>query len=81
MAAKKRQDFFTSEEGMQVRSALQSMEANPLFNTVASYSVNTASYPDHSMPFVDKHMQYLNSHPSINPDHYLANLRLMSRVR
>ncbi len=79
--AKKRQDFYNSEEGVQVRSALKNMEADPTFNTTASYSVNTASYPNHSMPFVDKHMQYLNTHPSINPDHYLANLRLMSRIR
>lgn len=77
---KKKPDFFDSEEGLAARGTLQSMVANPAYCTEASYSSNIVLYPDHLIPFVDKHMSYLRDHPTTNPQHYLANLKLMTRI-
>lgn len=60
---------------------LNDMVGDDRFHTEVSYSANTALYPDHVIPFIDKHVAYMRAHPTINPDHYLSNLRLMTRVR
>lgn len=79
--AKKRPDLYTSEEGAKIQAALRSMAADSGYATIDSYSADAATHPDHLVSFVDKHMAYLQSHPSVDADHYLANLRLMTRVR
>lgn len=79
--AKKRQDLYGTEEGALIEQELRDMAANGIYSTVDSYSANAATHPDHLVSFVEKHMTYLNTHPSVDPDHYLANLRLMTRIR
>jgi hypothetical protein len=71
------QKFLDSEEAAQIRSALEKMVFDPLFNTKAQYTAGT----NNSWTFVEKHMQYLSEHPKLNPQHYLSNLRLMTRVK
>jgi hypothetical protein len=78
---KKKQNFFESSEGVKVAELLTAMAADPTYNTVSSYSANSELYPDNLIPFVNKHMDYLRNHPATDPRHYLANLRLMTRVR
>lgn len=73
--------FYASEEAARIRTVLENMLQDAKYNTVASYTANGEEYPDHEIPFVDKHMSYLNSHPSVDTEHYLANLRLITRVR
>jgi len=68
-------------EEAEIREALQLMEDDSSFNTGSSYSANGTLYEDHQIPFAEKHMAYLKSHPKLNPEHYLANLRLMMKVR
>lgn len=66
----------------EVREKLQAMEKNPLLNTRAtSYSANTGLYPNGEIPFVEKHWAYLMDHPKLDPNQYLANLRLMLKNR
>jgi hypothetical protein len=79
--AKKRIDFFNSEEGKYVKLKLQHMSSDTSYNTSASYTSNTTAYPDNLLPFVDKHMNFLNTHPQLDAQIYLANLRLMTRIR
>jgi len=78
---KKRSYFFDSEEGRDFKSKLQQMEADSFYNTVTSYSPDAKKYPDNLIPFVDKHMNYLNGNPQLDSSMYLANLRLMTRLR
>lgn len=78
---KKKETFADTWEGTEARRILQSMDIDKAFNTAPSYSANQDLYPNHQIPFVDKHMNYLSCHPSIEPKHYLANLRLMSRIK
>ena len=80
-AAKKRCDFLGSEQAKRIRIELQSMIASDLYNTAPSYTTDKSQYPDHLMPFTDKHMNYLNAHPALDVEVYLANVRLMTRTR
>jgi len=79
--AKKKVDFYESEVGISVEKELHAMAADIKYSTDASYSTDGGNYSDHLRPFVDKHMQYLASHPTVDPAHYLANLRLMTKIR
>lgn len=61
-----------------VREKLQAIEKDTSLHKIkTTYSANTDLYPDNQMPFVDKHYDYLLKHPDVDPDQYLANLRLM----
>ena len=78
---KKRSDFYSSEEGIHTLKVLQSMTVDDNYHTDPSYSANVLLYTNNLIPFVDKHMLYLQDHPSINPQQYIANLRLMTKIR
>ena len=77
---KKKPNFFSSEEGLLAWQALEDMVGNDLYHTEPSYSANAMLYPDNLIPFIDKHMVYMRDHPNIDPQLYLSNLRLMTRV-
>lgn len=77
----KKVHFVDSEAGLQARQALEDLFLNVAYHTKAGYNANNELYPDNLMPFVEKHMQYLSSHPSVNPTYYLANLRLMTKIK
>lgn len=78
---KKKIKFLDSEQGTAIEQDLIGMVADNAYNTISSYSADAIAYPDNLIPFVDKHMKYLSTHPSVDPDHYIANLRLMTRLR
>ncbi len=78
---KTRSGFLDSAEGLDIRRRLQFMMADGQYNTESSYSANSQRYPDNVMSFVEKHMSYLNAHPNLDAGMYLANLRLITRVR
>lgn len=77
----KRPNFPETPEGIEAKQTLEAMAADPSYNTESSYSANATTYPDNTMSFVDKHMDYMRSHPAMSPKHYISNLRLMTRVR
>lgn len=81
MSHKKRQNFYESEDADEIRALLISLQEDVHYKTDASYNANTDKYPDHLMPFVEKHMEYLNTHPDVNPTQYIANLRLVTKLR
>jgi len=79
--SKKRENFYESETGAEVKLTLQQMTQNSSYDTKSSYHANAELYPDNLITFVEKHMNYLNTHPSLNPNHYVSNLRLVTRIR
>jgi hypothetical protein len=81
MGMQQRTGFLESPEGIDIIRTLRMMMEDSAFNTPDTYSSNNIDYPDNMMPFVDKHLKYLNAHPKLNPNHYIANLKLMSRKR
>ena len=78
---KKKISFRDSETGALIKKALRHMETDNAYFTKSMYNSNESLYPDHDMSFVEKHMHYLHTHPNVNPQQYLSNLRLMTRVR
>ncbi len=66
---------------VELQAALQQMEADTTMSTPPCYTPNGTLYPDHILPFTDKHMLYLKQHPKINAEQYLANLRMKVRIR
>ena len=78
---KKKIDFITSDEGIITAELLRLMVLDEAFATEPSFSADSQTYPDNLIPFIDKHMMYLRSHPNTNPIQYISNLRLMTRLR
>ena len=72
-----RQKFLASDEAELIRVDLKKMTADPCFNTKSMYSASTLD----DVTFVDKHMKYLADHPKLNPQQYLSNIRLMTRIK
>lgn len=81
MALTRGKSFMDSQEGKDIKLAFQKMTLDSAYNTGPSYSSDSDKYPDNLMPFIDKHMNYLNSHPNLDPAMYLANIKLMSRIK
>jgi len=71
------QKFLASDTAKEARKELMKMMDDPGFNTTSTYSPSSVE----RMLFVDKHMKYLGQHPNLNPQQYLSNLRLMTRIR
>ncbi len=78
---KKKSSFFGSEVAIQIEQTLRSMAEDVRYNTDSTYSADAVQYPNNLIPFVDKHMNYLKTHPSVDPHHYVSNLRLMTLIR
>lgn len=81
MATYKKINFAETQAGVETRQVLIAMVEDDRYMTDSSYSANAELYPDNLIPFVEKHMNYLRAHPSTDPQHYLANLRLMTRLK
>ena len=79
--AGKKIDLYNSEEGLKIKELLQLMAKDKTYYTESSYSANVNKYPNNRRTFVDKHMDYLSAHPTMNPDQYISNLKLVTRIR
>ena len=60
----------------EIRQTLIDMETNLGLKTEAGVTLD-----DSPISFQEKHMAYLRTHPKVNPEHYLANLRTMLKIR
>ncbi len=81
MQLKKRVYTHGIEEEREIREALRQMVLTGSYNTSPAYTVKSAAYPDGLIPFVDRHMRYLDANPKLDAYMYLSNLRLMTRIR
>lgn len=61
--------------------ALKDMVVDPRMITEPSFRANPILWPGNKISFVEAHLMYLKSHPALNPEHYLSNLRLMIRKK
>lgn len=68
-------EFLDSPQATEIREELTRMMQDPVYNTEPKYSAIAKG----SVPFVDKHINYLSVHRNINPNQYLSNLRLITR--
>ena len=60
---------------------LRALVADTGMITDSAYTANTDDWPSNRIPFIETHLKYLKAHPMTNPEHYIANLRLMIRRR
>ncbi len=81
MQATRKNRFLDAQEALDIRQKLQHMMSSDLYNTSSSFTTDGDQYPDNLMPFLDKHMNYLNAHPKLDATMYLANLRMMTLIR
>jgi len=70
------QKFLVSTEAELIRAELQAMMDSTNFKTETSYSPSS----DVNLTFVEKHIKYLSQHQNVNSQHYLSNLRLMTKI-
>lgn len=80
MASSTKARHYTPEQEARLLSALAEMEQNVGFNTASQYSGNTEKHPDNQISFTEKHLDHLKKFPNIDPDQYVMNLRLMTRI-
>lgn len=78
---KSRVDFVNTDAGKDIKRRLERMVTDGQYNTESGYSANSTLYPDNLQPFVDKHISYLTSHTKVDPEQYLANIKLLTRLR
>lgn len=77
MAVQREDGVINSVAEDDIVSALSSLEASSSYVTNSAYRGNAEKWPDHQISFIDFHIGYLKTHPTLNPWHYIANLRLM----
>lgn len=73
----KQKEFLDSEAGSNARRELKKMDGDPMYNTRSKFT----PLQNQALSFVDRHMKYLSEHPKLDPKHYLANIRLMTRLK
>lgn len=73
----KQKEFLDSDIGGKARKELKRMQGDPMYNTQSRFT----PMQNQALSFVDRHMKYLSEHPKLNPDHYLKNIRLMTRLK
>lgn len=71
-----RANFLRSDKAVILRTELEKMVKNPLYNT----RVTTLLGDDHSY-FIEKHMRYMSNHLGMDHTQYVKNLQLMTRLR
>lgn len=74
-------NFIETQAGMMLKVKLEHMQASDLYITKSSYTPNTDKYEDNLIPFVDKHMNYILAHPQLDPEMYISNLKILTRVK
>jgi hypothetical protein len=64
----------------EIDEVLGAMEQDSAYKTPPGYAREDISSIK-LMTFKEKHLAYLKSHPKINPENYLSNLRAMIKIR
>ncbi len=65
----------------EIVSQLEAMANDSSYRTESGHSIDTETYPDNEIPFIQVHLRYLSKHPHVDPTNYLSNLRLMLKIR
>lgn len=67
--------FYASQQCNEAREALEKLVKNPSYNTDSDY------YNGATLDFVNRHLQYLSTHPLVKIDGYVSNLKLMTSTK
>jgi hypothetical protein len=61
----------------EVIEALVSLETSSIYLTESVKRYNIDKWPDSQTTFIDFHMNYLRTHPTLDPYQYISNLKLI----
>lgn len=64
-----------------VLADLKKLEKDPSYNTPSRYHIDEERYPDNLISFAQTHLEHLKKFPKVDPDQYISNLRLMTKIR
>jgi hypothetical protein len=67
--------FYSSEQCLMARKALQQLVDSPEYTTGSDY------FSGNALGFVDRHLYYLSTHPTVQFEGYLSNLKIMTHKR
>lgn len=81
MAAPQQEGYINNVSENEIVAALKTLKRNSLYRTEPAYRGNAEKWPNNQISFVDFHIGYLKMHPTLDPNHYIANLRLMLRKK
>ncbi|HZP55909.1 MAG TPA: hypothetical protein VFB03_04045 [Candidatus Saccharimonadales bacterium] len=81
MATQQRPGYINEVAMDEIVGELNLMESSSTYITKPTFRGDSAKWPGNQISFVNFHLEYLKSHPTLNPYHYLANLRLMLRKK
>lgn len=70
-------DYFETDDGIEILHQLEAMCQSEEYITKDSYTPRF----EHLISFLDKHQEYIRKHPNTDARQYVANLRLMYRLR
>lgn len=76
MAAQHQDGFINDVREEDIIGELKTLESSPVYLTAPAYRGNEEKWPNHQIPFIEFHLNYLKAHPGLNPYHYISNLRL-----
>jgi hypothetical protein len=76
-ATEYKRQFLSSTDALDIKKELEAMVASPDYNTRSSY----VTFQLDDLPFTEKHLNYMSERPKLNHKHYLANLRLKTKIR
>lgn len=65
----------------EIIARLKVLENDPTMKSESIYSPAATEWPDSKLPFIERHLAYLRSHKTVNPEHYISNLALMIKKR
>lgn len=74
--AQSKQAFIESAEGIELRKQLETMVKSPHYNT----RVYTLASDNDGSNFIDKHMNYMSTHRTIDHMQYISNIKLMTKI-
>lgn len=69
-----------SEQEAEVLQSLTKMESDSSYNTQPRYHSNAEKYPGNTISFAQTHLAYLKKFPAIDPQSYVSNLKLITRI-
>lgn len=65
----------------EIITRLKVLENDPTMKSESIYSPTATEWPDSRLPFIERHLAYLRTHKTVNPEHYISNLALMIKKR
>ncbi len=79
MATAQHEGYINNVDEIEIVTELKNLQNSKLYLTEPTYRGNAEKWPNNQISFIDFHLAYLKLHPSLNPRHYISNLKLTLR--